>query len=218
MATCAVTGQAAGTAAALCLEKGMTPRQLVQNKTLLKQFQQTLLRDDQTVRGVVNEDPADLAKRARVASSGETGRARAASILDGHVRDYPRQDGVEVHHWAAKMEGEPWIELTWPAAQKIAEVQIVFDTAFGRMLTLSAQASVNKEMIRGPQPETVRDYTVSVRKPGSRDWIEVASATGNFLRLRRHHFAPVEAEAVRIRVKATNGDEFARIFEVRCYA
>ena len=115
------------------------------------------------------------------------------------------------------MEGEPSIELSWPGPQKISEVQITFDSAFGRMLTLSAQASVNRETIRGPQPETVRDYTVAVRQPGG-GWVEVAAVAGNFLRLRRHRFAPVEAEAVRVTVKATNGDDHARIFEIRCYA
>jgi hypothetical protein len=203
MATCAATGQAVGTAAALCLAKGITPRQLYRDKTLLEQYQQTLLRDDQTIRGVVNRDPADLARRARAAGP-------AAAVIDGQVRG-------EEHLWKAKMEGEPSIELSWPAPQKISEVQITFDTGFGRMLTLSAQASVNREMIRGPQPETVRDYTVAVRRPGGA-WMEVAAVTGNFLRLRRHRFAPVEADAVRVTVRATNGDDQARIFEIRCYA
>ena len=212
MATCAVTGQAAGTAAALCLDKGITPRDLYLNKPLLKRYQQMLLRDDQTILGVTNDDPADLARGARVTASSEMGAAKAANVIDGHVRDYSRK---EIHHWAAKMEGEPWIELSWPAPRKIAEVQLTFDTAFGRMLTLSAQASVNREIIRGAQPETVRDYTIAVRKPGSANLTEVASVTGNYLRLRRHRFAPVEAEAVRVTVKATNGDDAARIFEIR---
>ncbi len=218
MATCAVTGQAAGTAAVLCLDKGITPRDLYRNQPLLKQYQQMLLRDDQTIRGVTNEDPADLARGARVAASSEMDQAKAANVIDGHVRDYPRKGGNEIHHWSAKMEGEPWIELSWPAPRKIAEVQLTFDTAFGRMLTLSAQASVNREIVRGAQPETVRDYTIAVRKPGASGWTEVASVTGNFLRLRRHRFAPVEAEALRVTVKATNGDDIARIFELRCRA
>jgi hypothetical protein len=218
MATCAVEGQAAGTAAALCLAKNLTPRELYRNKALLQQYQQSLLRDDQTIRGVINEDPADLARRARLTASSEIGEAKASNVVDGHVRDYPQKGANEVHHWAAKIDGEPWVELAWPSPQKISEVQITFDTAFGRMLTLSAQASVNREMIRAAQPETVRDYSVNVRRAGGREWTEVASVTGNFLRLRRHRFAPVEAEAVRVTVKATNGDDRARIFEIRCYA
>ena len=73
-------------------------------------------------------------------------------------------------------------------------------------------------MIRAPQPETVRDYTVAVRRRGAAAWSEVASVRGNFYRLRRHTFTPVEAEAVRITIHATNGDDAARIFEVRAYA
>ncbi len=36
--------------------------------------------------------------------------------------------------------------------------------------------------------------------------------------LARHRFAAVETGAVRLRIAATNGDELARVFEVRCYA
>ena len=63
----------------------------------------------------------------------------------------------------------------------------------------------------------MKDYTVSVRKPGAREWTEVASVKGNHQRLRRHRFATVEAEAVRVTVSGANGDGAARIFEVRCY-
>jgi hypothetical protein len=72
-------------------------------------------------------------------------------------------------------------------------------------------------MIRGPQPETVRDYVLEARLPGGR-WQELASVQGNFYRLRRHSFPPVETEAIRLRIKATNGDPLARVFEIRCYA
>ncbi len=218
MATCAVVGQAAGTAAALCLQRGLTPRQLYQDKAALEQLQQTLLRDDQTIRGLVNRDPHDLARKARVAASAELPTARASNVIDGHTRDYPLREGREIHHWAAPLDGgEAWIELAFQRPERISEVQITFDSGLQRMLTLSAQASVYRNIIRGPQPETVRDYVVEARLQGGR-WVELARVVGNFYRLRRHRFTPVEAEAVRIRVQATNGDPQARIFEVRCYA
>ncbi len=219
MATCAVVGQAVGTAAALCLERNLTPRQLYQDKAALRRLQQVLLRDDQTIRGVVNEDPDDLARRARLTASAQAGEARAVNVIDGHTRDYPLGEGkVEVHHWAAPVEGnEAWIELDFERPQRVREVQITFDTGFQRMLTLSAQASVNRNIIRGPQPETVRDYVLEGRIPGGA-WRELAAVRGNFYRLRRHQFEPVELEAVRLRVLATNGDPLARVFEIRCYA
>jgi hypothetical protein len=83
---------------------------------------------------------------------------------------------------------------------------------------LSGSESVSRGQIRGPQPETVKDYTVAVRKRGASTLTPVAEVKDNYLRLRRHEFAPAEAEALRIHVQATQGDPFARIFEIRCYA
>jgi hypothetical protein len=40
---------------------------------------------------------------------------------------------------------------------------------------------------------------------------------GNYQRLNRQRFEPVEAEALRIHVTAANGVQQLRIFEVRCY-
>jgi hypothetical protein len=204
MATCAAIGQAAGTAACMCAEGGFTPRELYGRKDRLRELQQALLRDDQTIRGVRNEDPRDLARTARpTASDGD-----AELALDGWVRDIPKK---EIHHWRARMTPEgAWLELAWDRPQRIREVQIAFDSGFQRQLTLSAQDSTSRTCIRAPQPETVRDYRLIC---GGRT-IEVK---GNHQRLNRHRFEPVETQSVRIHVRATNGDEFARIFEVRCY-
>ncbi|GAA1361595.1 FAD-dependent oxidoreductase [Streptomyces beijiangensis] len=64
MATCATIGQAAGTAAALCAEQGLTPRALD-----VPSLQRTLLREDASVIGLTCDDSADLAPRARVTAS-----------------------------------------------------------------------------------------------------------------------------------------------------
>ncbi|NYI03914.1 FAD-dependent oxidoreductase [Allostreptomyces psammosilenae] len=67
MATCAVVGEAAGTAAALCVEHGLTPRALATDH--LDLVHRTLLRQDASVLGVANTDPDDLARAARVTAS-----------------------------------------------------------------------------------------------------------------------------------------------------
>ena len=69
MRTCAVIGQAVGTAAALCVKKGVTPRALANNISLVKELQQTLLKDDCFIIDLPNEDPADLARKASVVAS-----------------------------------------------------------------------------------------------------------------------------------------------------
>jgi hypothetical protein len=110
MATCAVEGQAIGTAAAQCLEARLLPRNLARDAAQIAKLRQSLLRDDQTIKGLTNQDPLDLARSAKVASSAESGAAKAALLLDGHVRDIPDSHGdpAEVHHWAAPVaEGRP---------------------------------------------------------------------------------------------------------------
>ncbi|NDL59742.1 FAD-dependent oxidoreductase [Phytoactinopolyspora mesophila] len=67
MATCAVVGQAAGSAAAVALDTGVTPRQLAHDH--LDRLHQVMLREDASVLGVRNDDPADLARHARMSAS-----------------------------------------------------------------------------------------------------------------------------------------------------
>ncbi|MDU0204197.1 FAD-dependent oxidoreductase [Paenibacillus sp. MAH-36] len=67
MATCAVIGEAAGTGAALCAAKGISPREL--HGSHLSELQQTLLRQDASVLGIKNADAADLVLGATLTAS-----------------------------------------------------------------------------------------------------------------------------------------------------
>jgi hypothetical protein len=220
MATCAVEGQAIGTAAAQCIEAGISPRELARSDERVTRLQQSLLRDDQTIRGLRNQDPLDVAREATVTASAEAGPAKAALILDGFTRDIPdaRGNPKEVHHWAASIaDGKPaWIELRWAKPRRLRHVQITFDSGFQRQLTLTSSDSVNRGIQRAAQSETVKDYTILCRTPAGEDR-KIAAVQGNFQRLNRHRFDPVETAALRVEVHAVNGDDFARIFEIRCY-
>ena len=68
--TLSLLGQAVGTAAAMCAERGCTPRELGQKH--IGQLQQTLLKHDQYIPELKNEDPADLARAAKVTASSTT--------------------------------------------------------------------------------------------------------------------------------------------------
>jgi hypothetical protein len=123
-----------------------------------------------------------------------------------------------VNRWSAPLGQQgAWVELSWEKPQRVRHVQITFDTGFERELTLSSSDAANRGIIRAPQPETVKDYQVLGRRAGSSEFFEIASVRGNYQRLNRHTFEPVEVEAIRLHVTATNGDEKARVFEVRCY-
>ncbi|HWB00287.1 MAG TPA: FAD-dependent oxidoreductase, partial [Pirellulales bacterium] len=216
MATCAVIGQAAGTAAAICAGEGMLPRDLYADKDKLKQYQQSLLADDQSIVGVKNEDERDLARKAKVSASGEIDDAPAANVTNGFVRDIPKE---YINRWSAELGGDgAWLELAWPEAQTISRVQLTFDSGFQRELTLSSSDRTSKSIVRAPQPETVRDYRLVYRETKDGPWKDLLSVAGNYQRLARHSFAPLKAQAVRLMITATNGDKLARVFEVRCYA
>jgi hypothetical protein len=215
MATCAALGQAAGTAAALCVHERVKPRMLATDALQVRRLQQVLLRDDQAILGLRNTDVRDVARRATVEASDAEEGAEAANVLSGFVRDLP---GRTEHRWVAKLGvGGAWIELRWDEPQTVGWVQITFDTGFERQLTLSAQDEQNKRMIRGPQPETVRDYTLSAVGADAQE-AEVVRVTGNHQRVRRHRFAAAKVAGLRLRVLATHGAPTARVFEIRCYA
>jgi hypothetical protein len=215
MATCSVIGQAVGTAAAVCAQAGITPRQLYQDKPRLAEMQQMLLRDDQTILRARNADPKDLARNAEASASDEQTGADADHVINGYSRDLPKQTD---HIWIGKMSSEgAWLELAWAKPQKLSHVQITFDTGFHRLLKLTAQENYRKQSIRGPQPETVRDYELFYTDAGGQTH-SLAKVAGNHQRVNRHTFAPVEAKSLRLKITATNGADTARVYEVRCYA
>ncbi len=214
MATCSVVGQAVGAAAALCLSEGIKPRELRSDPDRVRALQQTLLRDDQSIREVRNMDPADVARNAQARASSEVEGSRAANVINGQVRDLP---GETDNRWFGAMDGGgAWIELSWDEPQTIGHAQITFDTGFQRELTLSGQYARRERMELGPQPETVRDYTLTVETAGGEEHT-VAEVKDNYQRLRRHDFEPLEAKALRLTVHATNGAGEARVYEIRCY-
>lgn len=213
MATCATMGQAVGAAAAYCVKEKITPAALSGNNIHLAKYQQVLLRQDQSILGVVNTDDNDLARKAKVSASSSTAMGKAENIIDGINRDIA--DG-QVHQWQANVkETEAWIELKWNKPITANTLELTFDTGLNRFLRLSAEASVFKRQVRGAQPETVADYKIEFRF--NNKIVGEQQVKGNYLRKVAHKFNGVKANSVRITVQKTNGDELARIFEVRCY-
>jgi hypothetical protein len=216
MATCSVCGQAAGTAAAYCADKGITPAQLSHDAAALDDYQQTLLRDDQTILHVKNNDPKDFARGATVEASHTVDGSAPENVLDGYVRDLP---GDWKHRWGGELkDGEAWIKLSWPKLQRIGLVQLCFDSGFHRQLTLTEASNHRRNQHAGAQPETVRDYRIEAWDEAQQGWTVLTEETGNYLRLRRHGVGPVDTKALRLVATATNGNPEARLYEIRCYA
>ncbi|HEY9310608.1 MAG TPA: FAD-dependent oxidoreductase [Microbacterium sp.] len=121
MATCAAMGEAAGTAAALCVQLDLEPRTLYREHR--EELRQTLLRWDASVLGVANADPDDLALGARVTASSSRSRI-CAGIGDTEVRTplplshdvgivvpvHPRLESVDLYV-AAECDTELTVEV-----------------------------------------------------------------------------------------------------------
>ena len=75
-----------------------------------------------------------------------------------------------------------------------------------------ASDSTTRKIVRGPQPEIVREYELFL------DEQLVVSVTDNYLRKRVHRLnAPVAARRLRLVAKSTHGASHARVFEIRAY-
>ncbi len=120
--TLATLGQAAGTAAALCAARGITPRAL--GRDHIAELQQILLRHDQTIPGIRNEDPADLARTARAITASSTAEfvefARPAPPQDqAHPLDHDRGMLVPSALWARLESVSLYLGNSTPAAVRI---------------------------------------------------------------------------------------------------
>ncbi|TFV99914.1 FAD-dependent oxidoreductase [Leifsonia flava] len=113
MATCAVTGEAAGTGAALSVRHGVTPRTLATER--LGELQTALLRADASIVGRPWTDPSDLALTAQVTAS--------STITSIDVE--PRPD--EQPH-AVTLDGHD-IGIIIPADPRIDTVQLLLDAS-----------------------------------------------------------------------------------------
>jgi len=129
MLTCAVMGQAAGTAAALCVQHSTAPRGVCEK--YLPELQQQLLKDGAHVIELPNADPGDLARQAKTAASSQRTRSdgelmAAAAVIDG----YPRAASGKTHAWAPDpQQAMPqWIELSWDQARSFNLVHVSFLT------------------------------------------------------------------------------------------
>ncbi len=196
------------------MKENLTPRKLYENKAKLKEYQQILLRQDQAILKVKNEDNLDLARQAKVTASSELAGFEAKKVIDGYNRDV--QDG-DSHQWRASLaSGEQYIELSWSKPQNLKSVEFTFDSGLNRHLRLSGEASVMKNQKRGRQPEMLMDYNLELYNGST--LVKKEEVTENILRKVVHSFDGISADRVRLVAKKAQEDENARVFEIRCYA
>lgn len=211
ISTCALMGQAVGTGAAICLQKGINPREL-RNK-YMNELQEQLLRDDVFIPNRPAVDFNDLAKKATEIIGSSTVSGDSKFLIDGVSRD--RDD--EIHHWEADGLNAN-LQLEWKKPVKISRVELKGDTNVLRkmMMHKNPQKNIQNEQILDVPPELIKTASVEVRVKGQ--WVEVAKIEENITRLMKTSFNQVRTTAIRVKLNETWGCKNARLYEIRCYS
>ncbi len=214
MATCALMGQAAGTAAAMAARAGLAPRGVP-----VRDLQARLMRDDCWLPGFRHEDAADLALGAAPREDGvDCSSCEPGGEARNLVNGWPRRIGERSNCWISRPMGAngEWAALELDRERVVGEVDLRFDSNLSRPIMISLSRHARDRQVPGIPPELVRDYTIELRRGGRA--VHREEVRGNHLRHRRHRLPQgVRCDRMLLRVEATHGDPRARVFEVRLY-
>lgn len=208
MATCAVGGQAVGTAAAMAVEYHCTPREIGGR---IKELQQKLLKDDCYLPGIKNEDSGDAARNARVTASSWEEDWRPENVINGISRTV----GVEKNGWKAALSADtkPWLKLRFTPV-KVDSILLKFDSDLSHEIMISLSQETRKSQKPGIPESLVKDYEIRLLLQGKEVYRE--EIKGNYQRLRLHRVQKdICADELIIYVNETNGFPEAVIYEVR---
>jgi len=209
MGTCAIGGQAVGTAAAMAIRNNCSPWQV--GALYIKELQQQLLKDDCYIPGLINQDEQDLARTAVIRASSE--KEPANQVMNGIARS----TGECTNYWESQgitKDGER-LEVYLCRPAPVHQVRLVFDTDLNHEIMPSMTRLVMDRQVKGMPAELIKDYQVSLLREG-----EVVAETivrENRQRLNVLDFEGICTDEVRITIQATHGFENARIYEVRIY-
>ena len=181
MGTCAVLGQAVGTAAALGVRHRLDPRGVCRHQ--LPQLQQTLMDHDCFLPGFTRGiDPLAVAADLN-------GPVPAVDrLLDGMDRDRPDQE-----HGVDCPLGER-IEFLWDQPTRVGMLRCVFDSNLSASKRMPCAYPVRADRLALPR-ELVRAYRIETRDEAG-DWAVVHRETRNARRLVR---VPVRARVTGLR-------------------
>ena len=209
MATCALMGQAVGTAATICNKKNILPREVAENH--MNELQEQIMRDDVFIPKRPANDINDLAKKASLIFGSSTSSGDAVNLINGISRDI---DG-EINHWQSDgLSSE--LQLEWETPINVSSVEIKCDTNVNRNIMMRKD-SRNDELYNNAIPqEMLKSLSLQGRVKGQ--WIDLGSIKENRTRLIKFRFDSTNVTAIKVKMKETYGAENVRLFEIRCYA
>lgn len=196
MGTCAILGQAAGTAAALCTRHNCAPRALSSGPRL-RELQNTLMDDDCWLPGLTRPI-AEFACEAKLRGDGDN----LSALRDGLERDRD----AENHAWTGEIGAQ--IEYLWPQNVAIGGARLVFDSNLANEKRMPCSYPQKGDWTRVPA-SLVKSFRLESLDEGG--WREVYREDENFQRLVAVELQ-IEARGLRLIVEATWGAPQARVF------
>jgi hypothetical protein len=152
MATCGTIGEGAGTAAALCLEHGVSPAGLARDH--VSDLRRTLLRQDASMIGVPLIDPGDLAATAEVTASSTLSRIAVETPDD---------------RWPLEAD----LGVCLPADPAIEGISLLIDATSATELTVELYDPV---IGQNYVPERLVDSARVAVPAGDKQWVDVPVA------------------------------------------
>lgn len=210
MGTCAVGGQAAGTAAAMCVRYHCMPREIGEH---MAELQQQLIRDDCFIPGFTNQDEKDLARICSVTADSQQPDAPASRVINGWTRNTDSQTNC----WISGPIGEKGETLTllWKQEIEVREIQLTFDPDLCLPIKITLSEKRKQQQQVGAPAALVKKYSVTLWKGGKAVYSETVE--NNYQRRNILQIAPTVCDKITVTVWETNGVSEARIFEIRIY-
>ncbi len=213
MSTLAIVGQAIGTAAAMANERNITPREVL---TYIKELQQTLIKDDCYIPGIIADDTEDFVtnKPCAITASSYIAGGEPTNING----DYARRVEEEEHAWiSAEMTDTPeWMQIKFEEPVEVDNMILRFDPNFGKVMFITQSANALAKQDPSMPTVLAKDYTLELLKDGA--VVKTIEVADNAQRVNQYAFSEkVLCDTVKITVKSTYGDAHARVFDVRIY-
>ena len=209
MATCALQGQAVGTAATICSKRNVLPRDVAQKH--IKELQEQLLRDDVFIPKRPANDALDLARKANLIFASTTSSGDTKNLINGMSRDI---DG-KINHWQSDGLSAN-VHLEWESPIFLSKVELKCDTNVKRNIMMRKDSRNNDLYGNHIPKEMLKSLNLQGRVNG--EWVDLGSIEDNRTRLIKFNFKPIKVTAVKLNMTETYGKKNVKLFEVRCYA
>jgi hypothetical protein len=212
MGTCAIGGQAVGTACAIAVKYGCSAKDV--GEKYIKELQQTLLKQDCYIPGVKNEDQKDFARNSKILASSFTVGNEPEKVVSGVTRALGEQSNV----WESQsLKNNPqWIEFSLGEQKEVSQVRVVFDPDLNKEIMITQTKRRQDTLVKGMPHTLVKDYSVKAYL-GDKVVFE-KNVKDNIERLAVIDIENgVQADKIVVGVQSAYGIDNARIFEVRIY-